>query len=198
VAVGGGSIPRALRHRRRRSLRSAGALRVGGGVAATGRGHGRAAAAGWRNEVAGRREAGAPGRGRRVVSGPTISWDVGWPAGGKRVKTGRGVWLVSHWHLGRRSVAGWPRVWNSYSIPRVQNITTIYISVCVKVPEGIDIPNKNHSRNMYCVKLQKSLYGLKQSGRMWYSRLNEFLLQKGFSHNDDCPCVFIKESSILY
>ena len=37
----------------------------------------------------------------------------------------------------------------------------------VKVPEGLDIPNKNHSRNMYCVKLQKSLYGLKQSGRMW-------------------------------
>jgi hypothetical protein len=48
---------------------------------------------------------------------------------------------------------------------------------------------------MYCVKLQKSLYGLKQSGRMWYNRLREFLLQKGFSSNDDCPCVFIKKSS---
>ena len=39
--------------------------------------------------------------------------------------------------------------------------------IYTKVPEGLDIPNKNHSRNMYCVKLQKSLYGLKQSGRMW-------------------------------
>jgi hypothetical protein len=29
------------------------------------------------------------------------------------------------------------------------------------VSEGIDTPNKNHSRNMYCIKLQKSLYGLK-------------------------------------
>ena len=41
--------------------------------------------------------------------------------------------------------------------------------IYTKVPEGLDIPNKNHSRNMYCVKLQKSLYGLKQSGRMWYN-----------------------------
>jgi hypothetical protein len=30
---------------------------------------------------------------------------------------------------------------------------------------------------------------------MWYNRLSEFLLQKGYSNNDDCPCVFIKKSS---
>jgi hypothetical protein len=47
---------------------------------------------------------------------------------------------------------------------------------------------------MYCVKLQKSLYCLKQSGRIWYIRLNKFLLQKDFSNNDVCPCVFIKKS----
>jgi hypothetical protein len=33
--------------------------------------------------------------------------------------------------------------------------------IYTKVPEGLDIPNKNRSCNMYCVKLQKSLYGLK-------------------------------------
>src|SRR3954470_1251020 len=43
--------------------------------------------------------------------------------------------------------------------------------------------------------LNKSLYGLKQSGRMWYNRLSEFLLKKGYSNNDDCPCVFIKKST---
>src|SRR5438128_1349270 len=67
--------------------------------------------------------------------------------------------------------------------------------IYMKVPKGLKIPNKNHNRNMYCVKLQKSLYGLKQSGRMWYNRLKEFLLQKGYSNNDDCPCVFIKKST---
>ena len=48
---------------------------------------------------------------------------------------------------------------------------------------------------MYCVKLKRSLYGLKQSGRMWYNRLSEYLVQKGYSNSDDCPCVFIKRFS---
>jgi hypothetical protein len=65
------------------------------------------------------------------------------------------------------------------------------LDIYMKVLEGLDIPNKNHSSNMYCIKLQKSLYGLNLSGRMWYNRLKEFLLQKGFSNNDDCPYVFI-------
>jgi hypothetical protein len=47
---------------------------------------------------------------------------------------------------------------------------------------------------MYCVKHKKSLYGLKQSGSMWYNWLKEFLLNKGYSNNDDCPCVFIHKS----
>jgi hypothetical protein len=48
---------------------------------------------------------------------------------------------------------------------------------------------------MYCVKLNKSLCGLKQSGGMWYNRLKEFLLNKSYSNNDDRPCVFIRKSS---
>jgi hypothetical protein len=30
---------------------------------------------------------------------------------------------------------------------------------------------------------------------MWFSRLSNFLLQRGYINNDDCPCVFIKKSS---
>jgi hypothetical protein len=33
--------------------------------------------------------------------------------------------------------------------------------IYMKVPEGLDIPNKNNSCNMYCVKLQKLLCSLK-------------------------------------
>jgi hypothetical protein len=61
----------------------------------------------------------------------------------------------------------------------------------MKVLDGVSVPNANVGRNMYCVKLNKSLYGLKQFGRMWYNRMKEFLLNKGYSNNDDCPCVFI-------
>jgi hypothetical protein len=48
----------------------------------------------------------------------------------------------------------------------------------MKVPDRMPIPNENASHNMYCVKLQKSLYGLKQSGRMWYNQLSEYLIRK--------------------
>jgi hypothetical protein len=54
----------------------------------------------------------------------------------------------------------------------LMDVVTAYLyglldsDIYIKVPEGLDIPNKSHSYNMYCVKLQKSLYGLKQSGRM--------------------------------
>jgi hypothetical protein len=67
--------------------------------------------------------------------------------------------------------------------------------IYMKVPDEISIPDASAKRNMYCVKLNKSLYVLKQSRRMWYNRLSEFLLQKGYSNSDDCPCVFIKKSS---
>jgi hypothetical protein len=65
----------------------------------------------------------------------------------------------------------------------------------MKVPDGIHVPDNKSNRNMYSIKLKKSLYGLKQSGRMWYNRLSEFLKSKGYTNNDDCPCVFIKRSS---
>jgi len=83
---------------------------------------------------------------------------------------------------------------------QLMDVLTAYLygsldsDIHMKVPEGIPIPNPNANRNMYCVKLKKSLYGLKQSGRMWYNRLSEFLLAKGYTSSDDSPCVFIKKS----
>ena len=50
------------------------------------------------------------------------------------------------------------------------------------------------SRSMYSIKLQRSLYGLKQFGRMWYNCLSEYLLKEEFENNQICPYVFIKKS----
>jgi hypothetical protein len=33
---------------------------------------------------------------------------------------------------------------------------------------------------------------------MWYNQLNEFLLNKGYSNNDDCPYIFIRKSSTRF
>jgi hypothetical protein len=38
--------------------------------------------------------------------------------------------------------------------------------IYMKVLDGISVPNTDANRNMYCVKLVKSLYDLKQQGRM--------------------------------
>jgi hypothetical protein len=69
------------------------------------------------------------------------------------------------------------------------------LDIYMKVLDGISVANTNPNRNMYCAKLIMSLYGLKQSGRMWYNRLKELLLNKVYSNSDDYPCVFIWKSS---
>jgi hypothetical protein len=58
---------------------------------------------------------------------------------------------------------------------QLMDIVTAYLYVSLdsdiymKVPNGIDVPNPKAKCNMYRAKLQKSLYGIKQSGRMWYN-----------------------------
>ena len=70
--------------------------------------------------------------------------------------------------------------------------------IYMKVPEGFQLPQANTSqpRNMYSIKLRRSLYGLKQSGRMWYNRLSEYLINDEYINNSICPYVFIKKSKL--
>ena len=51
--------------------------------------------------------------------------------------------------------------------------------IYMKIPEGYKMPDtyNSKSRSMYSIKLQRSLYGLKQSGRMWYNCLSEYPLK---------------------
>jgi hypothetical protein len=65
--------------------------------------------------------------------------------------------------------------------------------IYMKVPDGIPVLNMHANCNIYYVKLVKSLYALKQSESLWYNRLKEFLLNKGYSNSDDYPYVFIKK-----
>ncbi|RVW81532.1 Retrovirus-related Pol polyprotein from transposon TNT 1-94 [Vitis vinifera] len=85
---------------------------------------------------------------------------------------------------------------------RLMDVITAYLyesmdnDIYMKIPEGFKLPNANNTkpRSMYSIKLQRSLYGLKQSGRMWYNRLSEYLLKEGYVNNPICPCIFIKKS----
>ena len=85
---------------------------------------------------------------------------------------------------------------------RLMDVITAYLygsidsDIHMKIPEGFKLPEavSTKPRNMLSIKLQRSLYGLKQSGRMWYNRLSEYLLKEGYVNNPICPCVFIKKS----
>ena len=60
--------------------------------------------------------------------------------------------------------------------------------IYMEQPEGYVIAGKE---NLVC-KLKKSLYGLKQSPRCWYSALREYLESMEFKQSEADPCVYIR------
>lgn len=89
---------------------------------------------------------------------------------------------------------------------RLMDVVTAYLygsldsDIYMKIPEGFKMPEALSAKpkEMYSIKLQRSLYGLKQSGRMWYNRLSDYLISKGYVNNSICPCVFIKKTTSGY
>eukprot|EP00253_Pinus_taeda_P003374 PITA_03374 len=60
--------------------------------------------------------------------------------------------------------------------------------IYMKQPEGFAVKGK---KEMVC-KLKKSLYGLKQSPRMWYQKFDTFIRGLGFTINKADHCVYFK------
>ena len=83
---------------------------------------------------------------------------------------------------------------------RLMDIVTAYLygsldsDIYMKIPEGFKLPDACTPRNFLSIKLQRFLYGLKQSGRMSYQRLSEYLIMERYKNDPICPCVFIKKS----
>jgi Reverse transcriptase (RNA-dependent DNA polymerase) len=85
---------------------------------------------------------------------------------------------------------------------RLMDVFTTYLygsldnDIYMKVPEELKMSEafKSKTREIYSIKLKQSLHGLKQSGRMWYNRFNEYLIKDGYKFNIISPCVFIKRS----
>ena len=85
---------------------------------------------------------------------------------------------------------------------RLMDVVTTYLygsidtDIYMTILEEFKLPETTNPkpRNIYSIKLQRSLYRLKQFGCMWYNRLSEYLLKEKYVNNSICPCVFIKKS----
>ncbi|GBM05823.1 hypothetical protein AVEN_62105-1, partial [Araneus ventricosus] len=62
------------------------------------------------------------------------------------------------------------------------------ISIYMQQPEGFVLKGCEH----YVCRLQKSIYGLHQSGRQWNLELSEILFGLGFHQNDLCNGLYTK------
>ena len=64
-------------------------------------------------------------------------------------------------------------------------------TIHMSLPEGYSTHSTANLKGK-CLRLNKSLYGLKQSGRNWYRMLNDWLLSWGLVRSNADPCVYVK------
>ena len=84
---------------------------------------------------------------------------------------------------------------------RLMNVITAYLygsidnNIYMKILKRFRLPKKNNTKpsSMCSIKLQRFLYGLKQSEYMWYNRLSKHTLKEGYWNNSICSCIFIKK-----
>ena len=62
--------------------------------------------------------------------------------------------------------------------------------IYMRQPEGHEVPGKED----HVCRLKKSLYGLKQAGRVWYERIHSEFIVMGFIRLNNDPCIYVKRS----
>jgi hypothetical protein len=70
------------------------------------------------------------------------------------------------------------------------------IPVYMELPIGFDAPNGENCK-FYVLRLNKSLYGLKQAGYNWFAKLSYGLQDRGFVQSNIDPCVFFAPGCII-
>jgi hypothetical protein len=68
------------------------------------------------------------------------------------------------------------------------------VPIYMRQPEGLELIDQTCPTNHVCL-LIKSLYGLKQSGRQWHTKINHTLISSGFKPLHADRCVYVKRKS---
>jgi hypothetical protein len=70
------------------------------------------------------------------------------------------------------------------------------VPVYMELPLGFEAP-LNGNRRLYVLRLNKSLYGLKQAGYNWFAKLCNGLLDRDFTQSNIDACVFFGKGCIV-
>ena len=73
------------------------------------------------------------------------------------------------------------------------------VDIWMYLPIGfqVDGETEENSERHYILKLNKSLYGLKQASFNWYEKLKQGLIDRGFTPSQIDPCIYLKEGMIV-
>jgi hypothetical protein len=65
------------------------------------------------------------------------------------------------------------------------------VNIWMYLPIGFQVDTENKSK-CYILKLNKSLYGLKQASLNWFEKLKQNLIDHGFHPSAIDPCLYFK------
>jgi len=68
------------------------------------------------------------------------------------------------------------------------------VDVFMELPIGMDVDG---NRSDWVLKLNKSLYGLKQASSNWFQKLKEGLEDRDYVQSQVDPCVFLRDDSVV-
>ncbi len=120
-------------------------------------------------------------------------------------------WGVDYWAT-FAAVVNWMSIRFLLTVAKIHGLDTKTIDFVLAFPQAeldidvfMDIPAGMHLKGyaienqsrLYVLKLNKSLYGLKQASTNWYEMLTKGLIDCGFVQSKVDPCVFIRSDAIV-
>ena len=119
------------------------------------------------------------------------------------------TWGQNYWET-YAPVVNWASVWLILAVAKIHGLSSksndfvlafpqadLEIPVYIELPIGFD-DTEGEYRKSYVLRLNKSLYGLKQAGYNWFAKLSNGLQDRGFVQNSIDPCVFFNHNCIVH
>ena len=116
-------------------------------------------------------------------------------------------WGVDYWET-YAPVVNWTSVRVLLALAAIHNLesasidfvlaypqATLDTDVFMEIPAGMAVIDS--SRKHFVLKLNKNLYGLKQTGLNWFEHLSKGLTKRGFVPSEIDPCVFLSDKALI-